>query len=132
MQASYNSDAVAALVSKPQDRVPGVRAMAEKLGGKLESFDFSLGEHDVIALATLPDDTAAAAFALAVNAAGHLKSYKTTRLISGEDFVAAQQKAHGLNYQATASGGGVQRVMAIHPRHLGRTILKPNPRARSD
>ena len=102
VQASYNSDAVAAFVSKPQDRVPGVRAMAEKLGGKLESFDFSLGEHDVVALATLPDDTAAAAFSLAVNAAGHLKRSNTTPLMSGEAFVAAQQKAQGLNYQAPA------------------------------
>ena len=102
IQASYTADAVAAFVSNPQDRVPGVRTMVEKLGGTLESFDFSLGEHDVVGVATLPDDTAAAAFSLAVNAAGHLKSYQTTRLMSGEDFVAAQQKAHGLNYQAPA------------------------------
>lgn len=100
IQASYTAAAAAAFVSNPQDRVPAVRAMAEKLGGKLESFDFSLGEYDVVGLATLADDTTAAAFSLAVNAAGHLKSYKTTRLMSGEDFVAAQQKAHGLSFQA--------------------------------
>lgn len=100
IQASYTAAATAAFVSNPQDRVPGVRAMVEKLGGKLDSFEFSFGEYDVVGLATLPDDTTAAAFALAVSAAGHLKSYKTTRLLSPEEFLAAQQKAHGTNFQA--------------------------------
>ena len=89
-----------AFVSNPQDGVPGVRAIVEELGGKLDSFDFSLGEYDVVGLVTLPDDMTAAAFSLAVNAAGHLKTYKTTRLMSGEDFLAAQQKANGTTYQA--------------------------------
>src|SRR5680860_546742 len=70
IQASYTAAAAAAFVSNPQDRVAGVRAAAEKLGGKLESFDFCLGDHDVIAVGSLPDDTAAAALSLAVNAPG--------------------------------------------------------------
>lgn len=100
IQASYTAAAAAAFVSNPQDRVAGVRATVEKLGGKLESFEFCLGDHDVIAIGSLPDDTAAAAMALAVNAPGHLKSYKTTRLLSADEFLAAQKKAHGLNYSA--------------------------------
>lgn len=99
IQASYNSAAAAAFASNPQDRVPGVRTAVEKLGGKLESFDFALGDYDVIGIAAFPDDVAAAALALAVNAPGHLKSYKTTRLMSGEEFVAAQRKAHDVAYQ---------------------------------
>jgi len=102
IQASYNSDAAAAFVSNPQDRVAGVRALTEKLGGELESFDFALGEHDVIAVGSFPDDASAAALALAVNAAGHLRSYRTTRLLSPEEFLAAQQKAHGAGYKAPA------------------------------
>ncbi len=57
---------------------------------------------NVIAVAELPDDTTAAAMALAVNAPGHLKSYRTTRLLSPQEFLAAQQKAHGAGYQAPA------------------------------
>ena len=59
-----------------------------------------IGDYDVIAVASLPDDITAAALALAINAPGHLKSYKTTRLLSSPEFLAAQQKAHGVSYQA--------------------------------
>lgn len=104
IQASYNSAAAAAFVSNPQDRVAGVRALVEKLGGKLESFDFCLGEYDLFAVATVPDDSTATAIALAVNAPGHLKSYKTTRLMSPQEFLEAQKKAHGANYQAPTKG----------------------------
>ena len=100
IQASYTSAAAAAFVSNPQDRVAGVQAVVEKLGGKLESFEFSLGDYDVIAVGSFPDDSTAAACSLAVNAPGHLKSYKTTRLLSAEEFLTAQQKAHDVGYQA--------------------------------
>ena len=100
IQASYTSAAIAAFVSHPQDRVAGVTSIVKKLGGKLLSFDFCLGEHDVVATFEAPDDTAAAALALAVNAPGHLSSYRTTRLMSPKEFVVAQEKAHGLSYKA--------------------------------
>jgi uncharacterized protein with GYD domain len=100
VQASYTPAAAAAFISSPQDRVAGLDAVIKRLEGKLESFDFSLGEYDVVAVYSAPDDTTAAALALAVNAAGHLKSYRTTRLLSPQEFLAAQKKAHGLDYQA--------------------------------
>jgi uncharacterized protein with GYD domain len=100
IQASYTSAAAAAFVSNPQDRVAGVRAAVEKLGGKLASFEFALGDYDVIGIGEFPDDVTAAAFSLAVNAPGHIKSYKTTRLMSADEFLAAQRKAHGVAYQA--------------------------------
>ena len=100
IQASYNSAAAAAFVSHPQDRTAGVQAVVKKLGGKFESIDFCFGEYDVVVLASLPDDTTAAAVALAVSAAGHLQSYKTTRLLSPQEFLAAQQKAHDAGYEA--------------------------------
>ena len=100
VQASYSAAAAAAFASNPQDREAGVRALLDKMGGKLESLDYCLGECDLVAIAVLPDDVAAAATALAINAAGHMRSYKTTRLMSAEEFLAAQHKAHGAAYQA--------------------------------
>ncbi len=104
IQASYTAGAAAAFVSKPQDRVAGVKALIEKLGGTFHSIDFCLGEHDLIVMATMPDDAAAAAASLAVNAAGHVSAYKTTRLMTAEEFMAAQQKAHGVSYAAPSKG----------------------------
>jgi uncharacterized protein with GYD domain len=98
VQASYAPSAAAALVSNPQDRTAGVRALHEKLGGKLESLEFCLGDYDVVLICSFPDDTTAAA-ALAICAAGHLMAHKTTRLLSAQEFMNAQQLAHGAGYQ---------------------------------
>jgi uncharacterized protein with GYD domain len=102
LQATYTAAAMATFVANPQDRTAGVKAVTEKMGGKLESLDFSLGDYDIVALVQLPDDVAAAAMALAINAPGHIKSYKTTRLLSSAEFVSAQQKAHSAGHQAPA------------------------------
>jgi uncharacterized protein with GYD domain len=104
IQASYTAEAIAALVSKPQDRTQGVRALLEKLGGQLDSFEYSLGEYDVMATYTAPDDTTATAIALAVTAPGHLKHFKTTKLLAPQEFMQAQQQAGGANYQAPSRG----------------------------
>jgi len=104
IQASYTADAAAAFVSNPQNRTAGIRAAIKKLGGKLVSVDFCLGEHDVIGIVTFPNDTAAAALSLAVSAPGHLASYKTTRLMSEKEFLDAQKKAHAVSYKAPKKG----------------------------
>lgn len=103
VQASYTAAASAAFVANPQDRTAGVKAVVEKLGGTFESMDYCMGEYDLVAISVLPDDETAAALSLAVTAAGHLRSYKTTRLLSPQEFLSAQKKAHGLSYQAPKS-----------------------------
>jgi uncharacterized protein with GYD domain len=100
IQATYNADARKAFVAHPQDRVAGVAALMERLGGKLECFYFSMGEFDVAAIAELPDDVSAVAGALAVTGAGHLSAYHTTKLLTGEEMTAAMTKAHGMTYAA--------------------------------
>ena len=44
IQASYSTQGIADLVSNPQDRAAAVRPLVERLGGKLESFDFAFGD----------------------------------------------------------------------------------------
>lgn len=104
IQATYTAEARKALVANPQDRIPGVAALMERLGGTLECFYFSMGEFDVAAIGELPDDIAAVSAALAVTAAGHLSSYQTTKLLTGEEFMAALRQAHTLSYAAPAGG----------------------------
>lgn len=99
VQAAYTAEAAAAFASKPQDRVAGVRALTEKMGAHLDSFDYCLGDYDVMITFTAPDDTTAVAIALAAISPGHLKAYKTTKLLSPDEFTEASRKASGAGYQ---------------------------------
>ena len=48
-------------------RREAIRGMVEGLGGRLDTFDFAFGGDDVYTTVDLPDNTTAAAVALAVN-----------------------------------------------------------------
>jgi uncharacterized protein with GYD domain len=104
VQASYTAEAAAAFASKPQDRVAGFRALMGQLGAQLDSADFCLGDYDVVVTYTAPNEVTATALALRVIGTGHIKSYKTTRLLSSEEFIAAMEKASGTTYQAPMRG----------------------------
>jgi uncharacterized protein with GYD domain len=71
--------------------------MLEGMGGKLESFYFAFGEHDVYVIMELPDDISAAAVGLGVNSSG-LVSVSTTVLLSPEDMDKASKKS--ISYRA--------------------------------
>ena len=81
-QVSYTPEALARLISNPQDRFEAVRAPIEKLGGKLEHSYFAFGEHDAIVITEMPDSVSAAAIALAFAAGGALRSCSTTPLLT--------------------------------------------------
>ena len=56
--------------AKASSRRDAVADTAKGLGGQLEAFYFAFGDHDAVVIVELPDNEAAAATALAVNAAG--------------------------------------------------------------
>ena len=66
------------------------------LGGRLEAMYFALGEDDVIVIAELPDNAAAAAGAIAVGAAGMI-GIETVALLSPEEIDAAVK--HKINFR---------------------------------
>jgi uncharacterized protein with GYD domain len=92
-QAAYTAESIAAQINNPQDRLEVNRPTFEAIGGKLVAGGFSFGEYDVAAVYEAPDDVSAAALALAVGAGGALKAAKTTRLLSGAEWVDALRKA---------------------------------------
>jgi len=92
-QAAYATDALKALIAKPENRGETVRQAIEKLGGKVLGTWLSFGEYDVVSLIEMPDEVTAASFALAVGAGGSCRATKTTPLLSMEDGVAALKKA---------------------------------------
>jgi uncharacterized protein with GYD domain len=61
-----------------------VQKLLEGLGGKLESFYFSYGEHDAIGIVDVPDVASGLALSIAVNASGAVR-LSTIPLISPEE-----------------------------------------------
>ncbi len=98
-EAAFTSDAWATLAKNPQDRTEAVRTLLQGVGGKLISYYFAFGEYDVVVLADLPDNGAAAATAIAVAAGGAIKAVKTTPLLSVQEGVEAMRKAGQVNYR---------------------------------
>ena len=98
LQLTYTAEAWAALLKHPQDRTTAVQKVIEKLGGKVGPFWMAFGEYDLVGMIEMPDNIAAAAFAMAITAGGACR-VKTTALISVEEGVKAMKKADNSGYK---------------------------------
>jgi uncharacterized protein with GYD domain len=98
-QAAYTAESLAAQIKNPQDRIEVVRPAIEAMGAKFVTAGFSFGEYDVMVVLDAPDDTTAASVALAVAAGGAVKAAKTTKLLSGQEWIEALRKAQGSLYR---------------------------------
>jgi uncharacterized protein with GYD domain len=92
-RASYTPEAWADLVKNPQNRREAIRPLIAEQGGTLESFYFAFGPDDVFVTCELPNDSAAAAIAIAVGGAGFLRSINTTVLMTAEEAEEAMKLA---------------------------------------
>jgi uncharacterized protein with GYD domain len=92
-QGAYTAESLAAQIKEPKDRIEVVKPVFEAIGGRVLASGHPFGEYDVVVVYEAPDDTAAASLALAIAAGGALRSAKTTRLLSGAEWVAALTKA---------------------------------------
>src|SRR5271154_439037 len=100
-QASYTARSMAAQLTEPQDPVEAIRPTLEDLGAKMLVAGFPFGEYDVLIVYEAPDDMTAASVAMAIGAAGEVKSAKTTRLLSGQEFVESLRKRRIVNIRNT-------------------------------
>ncbi|GAA0737493.1 GYD domain-containing protein [Dactylosporangium roseum] len=92
IEATYTPDGFRGLFKDGgSGRVEAVRKMAESVGGRLESFDFSFGEPDTHVICELPDNKSAAAVALAIGASGGATA-KTVALLTPAEIDQAVQK----------------------------------------
>lgn len=98
-QVAYTTEAWAAQVQNPQDRTEIVRSAVEKLGGRIVSRWFSFGEYDVVLITEMPDNTSAAALAIAVSAGGGPRAAKTTPLMTPEEGTEAMRLAGGSGFK---------------------------------
>ena len=91
-QASYTAKSMAAQLKEPHDPLEAIRPTLEELGAKILVAGFPFGEYDVLVVYEAPDDMTAASVAMAVAAAGEVKSAKTTRLLSGQEWLESLRK----------------------------------------
>ena len=92
-QASYSSEGLRGVVREGgTDRRAAAKNLVEALGGTLEAFYFAFGDADAIIIADLPDEEAATAVALAVNADDRI-DLKTTVLLTSEEVDAAAKRS---------------------------------------
>ena len=117
LQASYSTQGISDLVSNPQDRAAAVRPLIERMGGKLESFDFAFGDYDAVVMIEVPSNVSMASIAMAVGASGAISTIKTTVLISMEEAVEAMRQASGIGYR----GPDVCRRPSLHLRRVCRS-----------
>src|SRR3954451_7656866 len=91
-EASYTVEGLEGLRRQGgSGRREAVARAAQSVGGRLEHFYFAFGEHDAFAVADLPDNESAAAFALAVSEAGGA-NVRTVVLLTPEEVDAAKKR----------------------------------------
>jgi uncharacterized protein with GYD domain len=100
-QASYTAKSMAAQLKEPEDPVEAIRSALEDAGAELVVTGFPFGEYDVLVVYEAPDDVTAASVAMAVAAAGEVKSAKTTRLLSGQEWLESLRKRRVVNIRKT-------------------------------
>jgi len=96
-QASYTAKSMAAQLKEPHDPVEAIRPALEDVGAKIVVAGFPFGEYDLLVVYEAPDDMTAASVAMAVAAAGEVTSGKTTRLLSGQEWLESLLKRRIVN-----------------------------------
>ena len=100
IEASYTHEGVEGVRTKGgSSRRSAVVKTAKSVGGKIEAFYFAFGEYDAIVLLDLPDNEAAAAVALAVDAAGGATTKTTVLLTAKEVDDAAKRSRDAVDYR---------------------------------
>src|SRR5437868_10333268 len=88
-QGAYTPESLAAQIREPRDRIEVVKPAFDAIGAKILAAGYPFGQYDVIVVYEAPNDTAAASLALAVAAGGAVKAAKTTKLLSGQEWIAS-------------------------------------------
>ena len=70
---TYTQDGIKAIKESPK-RVDGVRALAERLGGRMGDLYLTMGAYDIVAITEFPDAEAAAKFSLTLGSMGNVRT----------------------------------------------------------
>ena len=100
-QASYTAKSLAAQLTDPHDPMEAIGSALEDVGATILVAGFPFGEYDLLVVYEAPDDVTAASVAMAVGAAGEVKSAKTTRLLSGQEWLESLRKHRTVSTRKT-------------------------------
>jgi uncharacterized protein with GYD domain len=102
-QASYTAKSMADQLKEPQDPVEVISSALQDLGATIVVAGFPFGEYDVLVVYDAPDDMTAASVAMAVAAAGEVRSGKTTRLLSGQEWLESLRRRRTITNRKSQS-----------------------------
>ena len=89
---SYTADGLKGLLKEGgSGRRKAVETAVESMGGHLEAYYFSFGEHDVVSIVEVPDNVTAAALAIGISSTGTVGT-RTTVLLTAEEVDEATRK----------------------------------------
>ncbi len=88
-----NAETLSRFIERPEDRRGPVNAIAQAVGGKLESYYWMFGQYDGLAIFDLPDSESAAAVALAAASTGAFRHIETHELIEADNLVRVLERA---------------------------------------
>ena len=95
-QASYTSESLKGQIEAPRDRVGPTRGAIEAVGGSLVFAGWTFGDYDFVCIFEAPDEVSAAGVAVAFAAGGAVKTTRTTRVLSGEDWIEVLRKSQAV------------------------------------
>ena len=80
---SYTQQGLASIKQGPA-RLDAAKEAYRKAGGELKGFYLTMGQYDIVAIADLPNDEAVASMALALGAAGNLRTVTSRAFTEAE------------------------------------------------
>jgi uncharacterized protein with GYD domain len=93
VHASYTAEGAKGLLKEGgTSRRKATETLLASVGGKLEAFYFTFGDEDAVLIVDVPDQVAATAIGLAVNASGAVQT-RTSILIAPEEVDEATKRA---------------------------------------
>ncbi len=98
-QAAYTPESLATQMQNPADRLKIVGDQLKPSGVHILAGGYSLGEFDITLIMDAPNDAAMAAVSIAIGSGGAVQNARTTKLLSGAEYVKALKKAAAVGYK---------------------------------
>ena len=98
-QAAYTPESLTAQMKSPADRLEIVGGQIKSAGVRIVTGGYTFGDYDLCVIMEAPDDTAMAAVSVAIGAGGAVRNARTTRLLTGAEYVEALKKASKVAYK---------------------------------